>query len=101
MSQFFRPERRPLSKEERALLEWLINNGIPAAQKYASQLKDVIVFGGCTCGCPTIDLPLGQSENRKTGASHLLADFKERTTEVSQVVRIFHPRKGKLSEFKD
>jgi len=36
------------------LLEWLINNGIPDAQKYASQLKDVIVVGGCTCGCPTI-----------------------------------------------
>jgi hypothetical protein len=98
MSQFFRPERRPLSKEERALLEWLINNGIPDAQKYASQLKDVIVFGGCTCGCPTIDLAVGQSENRKTGASHLLADFQGRTPEGIEVVVILHAREGKLSE---
>jgi hypothetical protein len=86
MSQFFRPERRPLSKEERALLEWLINNGIPDVQKYASQLKDVIVVGGSTCGCPTIDLAVGQSEDRKTGASRCWQIFKgERLRESRSV----------------
>lgn len=98
MSQFSRTERRLLTKEERTLLEWLIANGTPEAQEYASQLADVVVVGGCTCGCPTIDLAVGESQARKTGPSRLLADFEGKTPEGVEVGVILHAREGQLSE---
>lgn len=98
MSQFIQAERRRLSKEEQILLEWLIANGSLDAQQYASQIVDIIVVGRCTCGCPSIDLAVEESENRKTGASHLLADFEGKTPEGIDVGVILHAREGKISE---
>ena len=59
MTSFIKPERRPLTQEERNLLEWLIANGSVDAKEYSPQLADLTVVGTCTCGCPTIDLALG------------------------------------------
>jgi hypothetical protein len=85
MSPFNRPERRALSPEERALLEWLIANGNPDAKQYALQLSDAKVVGLCTCGCPSLDLAIGDREERTTGPSHILADLDGITAEGVQV----------------
>jgi hypothetical protein len=98
MSTFIRPERRPLSKQERILLEWLIANGSPDAQQYASQVADISVVGTCTCGCPSIDLSIGYREQRKTGPSHILADFEGETPDGIEVGLILHAREGEISE---
>jgi hypothetical protein len=98
MSTFFQPEHRPLSKEERALLEWLIANGNPDAQQYASQIVNVRVVGRCTCGCPSIDLAVGDHTQRKTAPSHILADFEGKTPEGIEVGVILHGREGEISE---
>ena len=98
MSVFIRAEHRPLSKEERTLLEWLVANGGPDAQQYASQIADFSVVGRCTCGCPSIDLSVGRREQRKTGPSHILADFEGETPEGIAVGVILHVREGEISE---
>jgi hypothetical protein len=98
MSRFIRPERRPLTEEERKLLEWLLANGSPDAKPYIAQIANVNVVGKCTCGCPTIDLALGDREQRKTAPSIILADFVGKTTEGIEVGVIVHAREGEISE---
>jgi len=98
MPPFNRPIRRALSSEERALLEWLIANGNQGAQRYASQLADITVVGLCTCGCPTLDLAVGDREERTTGPSHVLAEFDGSTAEGVQVCVILHAREDQISE---
>jgi hypothetical protein len=98
MSKFIRPVRRPLNEEERILLEWLMANGNSDAQKYASQIADVSVVGTCTCGCPTIDLAIGECKQRRTAASHILADFVGKTPDGIEVGVILHAREGEISE---
>ena len=98
MSGFIRPERRPLTDEERNLLEWLLASGSPDAKPYVSQIATVNVVGKCTCGCPTIDLALGDREQRKTSPSIILADFVGKTPEGIEVGVIVHAREGEISE---
>jgi hypothetical protein len=98
MSGFIRSERRPLTEEERKLLEWLLANGSPDAKPYLSQIANVNVVGKCTCGCPTIDLALGDCEQRKTAPSIILADFVGKTPEGVEVGVIVHAREGEISE---
>lgn len=98
MSSFTQPEHRPLTQEERALLEWLITNGSPEAQQYASQIANVSVVGRCACGCPSLDLALVGRKQRKTAPSDILADFEGRTPEGIEVGVILHAREGEISE---
>lgn len=98
MDEHSTAEVRELHSEERTLLEWLLANGKSDAQKYAQQLTEVRVVGRCTCGCPTIDLALGDSQERIVGASHVLAEFEGTTAEGVEVGVILHARKGQLSE---
>jgi hypothetical protein len=98
MSGFIRPERRPLTEEERKLLEWLLAHGSPDAKALLSQIANVNVVGKCTCGCPTIDLALGDREQRKTAPSIILADFVGRAPEGIEVGVIVHAREGEISE---
>lgn len=98
MTSFIRPERRPLTQEERTLLEWLIANGSEDAKTYSRQLSGLGVVGTCTCGCPTIDLALGGRDQRKTAPSEILADFVGTTPEGIEVGVILHARDGELSE---
>lgn len=97
---FTRPEDRPLTGDERTLLEWLIaHGGSPEAQQYAPQVSQVRVVARCTCGCPTIDLAIGERQHHRTvGASLVLADFEGVTPEGIEVGVILHARGGQLSE---
>jgi hypothetical protein len=90
------PENRPLTTDERVLLEWLIANGSPNAVKYASQIPRVSVVSRCTCGCPTIDLAV--DGKHVDGASELVADFFGKSPEGIQVGVILHCRGSQISE---
>ncbi len=98
MTIFIRPERRPLTKEEKTLLEWLISNGNSGAKQYASQIVNVSVVGACTCGCPAVDLAVGDREQRKAAPSHILADSLGKTPDGIEVGVILHAREGEISE---
>src|SRR6266550_8436263 len=89
---------RPLSGEERTLLEWLLAHGFPNVGRYAAQLPRVTVVSRCTCGCPTIDLAV---DGKQTfGASELIADVEGRSPEglfrsvTRQRNRDWRPRDG-------
>ena len=87
---------RPLSTEERTLLEWLLAHGCPNAGRYAAQLPQVTVVSRCACGCPTIDLAV---EGKQTfGASELVADVEGRSPDGISVGVILHGREGQLAE---
>ena len=90
------PEIRPLTTDERILLEWLIANGSPSAKKYAPQTPRVSVVSRCTCGCPTIDLAV--DGKHVDGGSELVADFVGKAPEGIQVGVILHCRGGQISE---
>jgi hypothetical protein len=96
-SQHYRvSERRPLSTEERTLLEWLLAHGFSNASRYAAQLPHITVVSRCTCGCPTIDLAV---DGKQTfGASELIADVEGRSPEGILVGVILHGREGQLAE---
>ncbi len=89
-------DRRFLSNEEHALLEWLLAHGGPNAGPYAAQVPRVSVVSRCGCGCPTIDLAVDGVET--FGGSELIADFEGRSPEGLRVGVILHAREGQLSE---
>lgn len=94
------PERRPLTEEDRILLEWLLLSGSSDTKSYRSQIANVNVVGGCTSGCPSIDLAPGDRELRKTGPSMILAEFVGKTPEGIEVGLILHARERETSELK-
>ena len=98
MSTLVQPEPRSLSTEERILLEWLLANGSSESKEYSSQIGSLRVVSRCTCGCPSIDLALGDRQHRKTGPSTLVADFVGKTPEGVDVGVIVHVREGEISE---
>jgi hypothetical protein len=91
-------ENRPLSEDERTLLVWLIEHGIPEAHEFTGQMEEARVVGRCACGCPSIDLGIRGAKRRTVGPSQILADFMGKTPEGLEVVVLLHARGGKLSE---
>ena len=89
-------DNRPLTTDERILLEWLIANGSRSAATYAPQIPLVRVVSRCSCGCPTIDLAVDGKHVR--GGSELVADFVGKSPEGIQVGVILHCRAGQISE---
>jgi len=49
-------EPRPLSSEERALVEFLLSAEFPGRDQLNSQLGFAEVVGTCECGCGTVNL---------------------------------------------
>jgi hypothetical protein len=97
-NKFTVPANRPLSRAERTLIEWLLDNGISEAKKYRRQLTDIHVASTCSCGCPTIDLATGDKTERTTGPSQILADAEGSSPEGVPVNVILHARQNTLSE---
>jgi hypothetical protein len=89
-------EQRPLTTDERQLLEWLIAHGFPTAAKYESQLTQVVVVSRCTCGCPTVDFAVAGKQT--FGASEIIAEAEGKSPEGVAVGVIVHAREGQLSE---
>ena len=97
-NDFTTPDYRDLTFEERRLLEWLIANGNVGASAFASQLQQVKVVARCTCGCPTLDLALGEKKSRTVVGSTILADAVGHSPENVPVNVILHAREGEISE---
>jgi hypothetical protein len=91
------PDVRPLTAEERSLLEWLIEHGTRNASAYLPQLDTVSVVSRCHCGCPTIDLAVA-GKAAPPGGSTVLADFDGVSPEGVQVGVILHALDGLLAE---
>jgi hypothetical protein len=90
------PVERELSKDEHALLEWLLSHGRPDASTFRPQIGKLHVAAKCGCGCPTVDFAL--QSGRKVGASDIVAEAGGISPEGVRVGVILHAREGELSE---
>jgi len=95
--EFTFPEYRELTDAERKLLEWLIANGTDDAPAYAAQLSDAKVVGGCRCGCPSLDLAIGEKRSRTQGFSTVLAEAGGHSPEGVPLIIILHACEGEIS----
>jgi len=95
---FVIPEHRDLTSEERRLLEWLVTNSPTDTMPFAPQVPQTKVVARCKCGCPTLDLAVGEKTSRTVGLSTILADAYGHSPEGVPVNVILHAREGELSE---
>jgi hypothetical protein len=95
---FVIPEHRKLTGEERRLLEWLLANSRTDTAPFATQVPHTKVVARCKCGCPTLDLAVGEKSSRTVGVSTILADAYGHSPEGVPVNLILHAREGELSE---
>ncbi len=61
---------RPLSNDERALLDALLAHDFPGVQELREQAKHVKAKRGCECGCGTIDLVPDGTPVPRSGAAN-------------------------------
>lgn len=73
------PVDRPLSGEERSLIEWLLEHGDGYNTAFVAQLNQANVIAHCACGCASIDLAI--AGKRGAGGMRVLADFQWITAE--------------------
>ena len=95
---FIIPDHRELSSEERRLLEWLITNSPSDTTDFVDQLPQTKVVARCKCGCPTLDLAVGEKTSRTIGPSTILVDAYGHSPEGVPVNVIVHAREGEISE---
>lgn len=95
---FVIPEHRHLTGEERRLLEWLLAKSLTDTTPFAAQVAHTKVVARCKCGCPTLDLAVGEKTSRTVGLSTILADAYGHSPEGVPVNVILHAREGELSE---
>jgi hypothetical protein len=92
------PECRELTQAERLLLDWLIRNGTGDVDELLRQLSSARVVSRCGCGCPTVDLSVGDREVTTTGGSQIVADAQGSSPQGVPIEVILHVRDGLLSE---
>jgi hypothetical protein len=63
-------EDRPLTRQERALLQWLLEHGQPSAAAHVREIDGLRVVARCGCGCASIDFV------DFSAALEILADYK-------------------------
>lgn len=91
------PQSRPLTEDEGALLQWLLEHGTATLAEKA-QLRFVSVVGRCPCGCPSIHLAVSGKVGSPGSGSEIIAEFCGTTPEGAFVGVAVHVREGLLSE---
>jgi hypothetical protein len=69
------PEKRPLSPQERSLVERLLEHGEPEAREFVAQLTELTVAGHCSCGCASLAFAVGTRFAPFEGPMDILADY--------------------------
>ena len=89
------PENRPITAEERSLIEWLLRHGNPSSEQFLKQVDSLVVVSKCSCGCPTVYFAQ-ESEAIGQDAERILADYLA-TANGQDVGVILFQRGGRLS----
>jgi hypothetical protein len=89
------PENRPVTANERSLIEWLLRHGNPGSEQFLKQIESLVVVSKCSCGCPTVYFAQ-EGEPVAQDAEHILADFLA-TVNGEDVGVILFQRGGRLS----
>jgi hypothetical protein len=91
-------EERDLTPSERRLIECLIRHGRAVSGDLLEQLAVARVVSRCGCGCPTIDLAVGDRLARTTGGWDVVGDAAGLSPEGVAITAILHVRDGLLAE---
>lgn len=86
---------RPLAVDEHDLIEALLGAVRSGVIRYIGQLESLEVVGGCSCGCPSIDLAVALAAAEASARPLILADAE--TPEGVAVGVILWVRDGCLS----
>jgi len=86
---------RPANDAERIIVAWLLANAPtrPGAEDLRSQIDALQVFGGCSCGCPSVDFEVGG----QAAGSAVVADATGRDAEGKLVGAMVWARGGRVS----
>ena len=66
---------RPLSAQERVLVQWMLQHGELGAEAFLSQLDDAVVSAVCGCGCASIDFQIGDRHHDRKKGMTILSDY--------------------------
>ena len=66
---------RPLTEDERVLLQWMLDNGNEEARAVSEQLRDARVVALCPCGCASIDLAVGELRGSVKAGMSVVSDY--------------------------
>lgn len=66
---------RPLSAQERVLVQWMLQHGEPGAAAFLDQLDDAVVSGVCGCGCASVDFQIGDRHPGRKKGMTILSDY--------------------------
>lgn len=70
------PDDRPLTTDERSLVQWLLEHGTPIAAGFLPQLVQARVATRCYCGCASIDFAIGGMIPPAGTSISILADYE-------------------------
>ncbi len=87
---------RPLSRGEGALIAALLEHVPQDRARYLAQLRLATVVGGCSCGCPSIDISLRGSGPVDLSDSEILVGGDATSPEGTPVGVILWVRDGEL-----
>ncbi|MGA2349141.1 MAG: hypothetical protein ABSF70_01800 [Terracidiphilus sp.] len=88
---------RPLTTEELALLNWLLDHGSPEAKTFALQVEKVRATPWCDCGCPSISLHVEEGFPSGSYPSSVISDVLAKTPEGKKMGILLFQEQGKLS----
>jgi hypothetical protein len=89
------PQNRPVTAEERILIEWLLRHGKAGSDRFLKQVDSLRVVTRCLCGCPTVNFSQ-EGEPVAQESEHILADYLA-TVNGEDVGVILFQRGGRLS----
>ncbi|MCP4890820.1 MAG: hypothetical protein GY904_30010 [Planctomycetaceae bacterium] len=70
------PEDRDLTKDERSLVEWLLDHGTPDAIRYRVHLNKARVAARCYCSCASIDFAIDGVVPKRGEPISILSDYE-------------------------
>jgi hypothetical protein len=79
-----------------ALLNWLLEHGLPGAKTFAPQVEKIRATPWCDCGCPSISLHIEEGAPLGTCSSNVISDFVGMTPERKKVGLLLFQKDGKL-----
>jgi hypothetical protein len=88
---------RPLSTEELALLNWVLEHGVPEAKTFALQVKGIRATPWCDCGCPSISLHVEEGLPLGSYPYSVISDVLAKTPEGKKMGILLFQDRGRLS----
>jgi hypothetical protein len=83
------PTPRPLTSEELALLNWLLEHGLPEARTFAPQVEKIRATSWCDCGCPSIFLHVDEGLPLGTSSNTLISEFSGKTADARKLAHFY------------